>query len=287
MLQRRSSGLRISFALASVALAPACAGPALLPDAGAPRTALLGSDPPCPPADVPRTGELLTYGIRVAGLPVGGATLSTRSDAESTRVELTGETNRLVDVFYDVRGVARTRLDAAGRPRSFYLRVDEDGKANERSLAFHEVPCLYYHPWNEEAWVAELTQFKTPRDPLSLLCELRRLAPTTEPCDFEVAMTLRSFCYRARFLGRDDVSVGAGDFGGALLWRVEVRPYRELGETVDVGPMVGFYDVAVSADARRLPLRVTREFGFGSFALELEEVGTAGEELTADAVAAR
>ena len=41
-------------------------------------------------------------------------------------------------------------------------------------------------------------------------------------------MTLRSFCYRARFLGRGDVGTGAGDFERALLWRVEVRPYQEL-----------------------------------------------------------
>jgi hypothetical protein len=264
---------RIIVLLTVAGLAAGCAAPTLPPDAVAPTAAALAAEPPAPLADVPTSGEQLTYGIALAGLPVGTATLTTRTEGESTRLEIEGGTNPVVGFFYAVRGVARARLDAEGRSRFLYLWIDEDGKRSERALAYRELPFLTYRPWNAESWVASLTQYRAPRDPLSLLMEVRRLEPSTEPHDFEVAMTLRSFCYRARYLGRADVDVDAGRFEDALLWRVEVRPYLELGETTDVGAIVGFYDLALSADARRLPLRVSREFGFGQIALELERAG--------------
>ena len=229
---------------------------------------------PAPPAAVPDAGERLTYRIELAGIPVGSATLTTQREGESIKLEVEGETNSVVDLFYDVHGVARARVDGDGRSRFFYLWMDEDGKQSERALSYRELPYLTYHPWNDEGWVASLTQFHQPSDPLSLLMRLRRLEPSTEARDFEVAMTLRSFCYRARYLGRTDLAVGAGRFTDAFVWRVEVRPYLELGETTDVGAIVGFYDVVLSPDARRVPLRVAREFGFGQVALELEQAGS-------------
>jgi len=267
----------LSWLLPAAALASACASPTAPLDALPPTPAALAAEPVLPLAEVPPAGERLVYDVALAGLPIGRAAFSTRDDGGSTRLEVEGGTNAVVDLIYSVRGVARSRLDRAGDSKSFYLWMDEDGKTSERVLAFGALPCLSYRPWNDEPWVAALTQYQRPRDPLSLLMELRRLEPASEPRDFEVAMTLRSYCYRARYLGRTDVRVDAGEFAEALLWRVEVRPYRELGETIDVGPMVGFYDVAISADARRLPLRVTREFGFGQVALELDEIARPGD----------
>jgi hypothetical protein len=264
--------------LPSVALATACASPAIPPDAEPPTPAALAAEPALAPATLPAPGEELTFAIDLAGLPVGTATLVTSLDHGALRLDAEGGTNAVVDFFYAVRGVARARLDPTGRSRSFYLRMEEDGKQSERMLAFGDFPRLTYMPWNDDSWVASLTQYREPRDPLSLLMEVRKLEPTAEPRDFEVAMTLRSFCYRARYLGRANASVDAGTFPDAMQWRVEVRPYRELGETTEVGPIVGFYDVVVSADSRRLPLRLAREFGFGQVALELESAGVSRPE---------
>jgi hypothetical protein len=84
---------------------------------------------------------------------------------------------------------------------------------------------------------------------------------------------MRSFCYRARCVERRTVSVPAGEFADAWIWRVEVRPYEKLAPSStdggEVGATIGFYEVAISADERRLPLRLERGFGFGQVALEL------------------
>ena len=258
-----------------VALASACATPAIPVDAQPPTALAIASEPFLVPAAVPLPGEQLTYGIALAGFPVGEATLTTRFDGTRFEFEVAGESNAIVALLYDVQGIARTRLREDGRSQSFYLRMEEDGKTSERALAYGEVPSLCYRPWNEEGWAATLTQYKDPRDPLSLLLEVRKLEPSSDPRDFEVAMTLRSFCYRANYLGRGDVRVDAGEFRDAMFWRVEVRPFIHFGDSLDVGPMVGFYDLALSADERRLPLRVSREFGFGRIALELENVAIA------------
>lgn len=222
-----------------------------------------------PAPQLPCPGERLEYGVELAGLPIGAAALSTTLAADGWLFALEGGTNAIVDWFCAVRGAATTRQNLDGRARSFELWVDEDGEQSRRSLAYDEVPTLWYRPADQTSWVAELTQYRRPSDPLSLLQQLRALSPAADARDFEVAMTLRSFCYRVRWLGRADLDVGAGRFEQALMWRVEVRPYEELGEQATAGPIVGFYEVAISADPRRLPLRVTREFGFGQVALEL------------------
>ncbi len=260
--------------LAVVPLLVACASAdGRAPSATAP-AAILEEVRPLPVAALPRSGERLEFGVALAGLPIGNASLVTQLDGDAWRVEVTGGTNRLIDWIYAVRGKASARIDPGGQSRSFYLWIDEDGDESERSLKYDGTPCLYYRTRDQESWVATLTQYVEPRDPLSLLQELRTLAPSAEPRDFEVAMTLRSFCYRVHFLGREEVAVGAGTFADALLWRIEVRPYLELGATRDVGPIVGFYEVAISADEHRLPLRIVREFGFGQVALELRQTMT-------------
>jgi len=225
-------------------------------------------------APLPCEGERLAYGIKLAGLPVGSAEFFTERVTGGWQLQLVGATNSLVDFFCAVRGVACANLGDDLRATSFALWIDEDGERSARSLAYDEIPTLWFREDGAESWHAELTQYARPRDPLSLLQELRRLTPTADARDFEVAMTLRSFCYRARFLGRDDVGTGAGDFERALLWRVEVRPYEALDEQrAEPGGIVGFYEVAISADARRLPIKVTRSFGFGEVALELTRAG--------------
>jgi hypothetical protein len=287
MRHRRTIGAGAGIGLAWLALTSACASPPSVPVDEIPPSEVVVDAALPDAAEVPSDGEELAFAIDLAGLPVGHATLTTRhgdadqpaSDPDELRLEVKGETNALVDLFCAVHGVVRSRLEPDGRSKSFYLWVDEDGKASERALAFDAIPCLYYHVAGQDPWVASLTQYEAPRDPLALLHALRRLSPRDAPRDFEVAMTLRSFCYRARFLGREDVEVGAGTFEAALRWRVEVRPYRELGPAgADVGPIVGFYEVTLSADERRLPLRVARAFGFGTVALELNHVGPAAHE---------
>lgn len=245
-------------------LAVACAMPQPPVDARVPAR----EAPPLPLAQ-PAGDEQLDYSVRLAGLPVGSARLATRCAADGMRLELAGATNAVVDWFCAVRGGAAARLRPDGRARSFELWVEEDGERSERRLSFDEVPTLQYWPAGHSSWMSELTLYRQPRDPLALLHELRSLAPDDAPRDYEVAMTLQSFCYRVRSLGRADVGVAAGSFPQALLWRIEVRPYTEHAGRLEAGPLIGFYEVALSADERRLPLRVTREFGFGQVALEL------------------
>jgi len=224
---------------------------------------------PLPAAALPRPGERLEFAVELAGLPVGSAALATARLSDGWQIELSGATNAIVDLFCTVRGFASARLDDALASRSFALWLDEDGERSARSLAYDEVPTIWYRAPGADGWMAELTQYRSPQDPLALLQRLRALDPAEGARDFEVAMTLRSFCYRVRFLGREDLDVGAGDFAKALRWRVEVHPYEQLDATTTLGPLLGFYEVAISADASRLPLRVTREFGFGQVALEL------------------
>ena len=238
---------------------------------------------PLAPA-APLADEKLDFKITLAGLPVGHATLATTlleapgEDGAGVEIVASGGINSVLDVFYSVRAMARARIDGDGASRSFFLEVDEDGKKNARALTYRATPCLYYHPWDEDPWVAILAQFRAPIDPLSLLMRLRRLDPDLLPHDFEVAMTMRSFCYRARCIDRTTVRVPAGEFVDAWLWRVEVRPYEKLvpesAEAGEVGALLGFYDVAISADERRLPVRLERGFGFGQVALELRAVET-------------
>ena len=232
--------------------------------------------PPTPAA--PLADEHLDYSIALAGLPVGRASFSTRVCGGEVEMVAEGGTNSVVDLLYPVKGLARSRLDESGASRTFFLTVDENGKQNERALSYLSTPCLFYRPWNEEAWVAVLAQFRAPIDPLALLLRLRRLDPDSQPHDFEVAMTMRSFCYRARCVDRCRVEVPAGDFADAWIWRIEVRPYEQLSARPDdsgqVGAILGFYEVAISADARRLPLELTREFGFGEVQLKLRSFDT-------------
>ena len=265
-------------AAALVALLPGCASlfrGGRAPEGELPYDAAI-YPPPTPAA--PLADEHLDYSIALAGLPVGSANFTTRVDGAEVEMVAEGGTNAVVDVLYPVRGVARARLDGDGASRSFFLSVDENGKSSERALTYHAVPCLYYRPWNDDPWVAVLAQFRAPIDPLALLLKLRRLDPDSEPHDFEVAMTMRSFCYRARCVERRTVAVPAGDFADAWIWRVEVRPYEQLSAKQEVpeqvGAILGFYEVAISADARRLPLELTREFGFGEVTLKLRAVAT-------------
>ncbi|MSR48130.1 MAG: DUF3108 domain-containing protein [Planctomycetes bacterium] len=232
-----------------------------------------GATAPTAAAGLPRPGERLEFSVALAGLPVGRASLQTAKLEGGWQIDLSGTTNAVVDWFCQVRGFASSRLRDDLQAQTFALWFDEDGERSARSLAYDEIPTLWYRAPGEVAWLSELTQYARPRDPLSFLQELRTLAPETETRDYEVAMTLRSFCYRVRWLGRTDVAVDAGEFAQALLWRIEVMPYEELGTSTVLGPLVGFYEVAISADAQRLPLRVTREFGFGQVALDLDRAG--------------
>jgi hypothetical protein len=270
---RRIVAVTCAAALAAVALLPACVSSRF---AGRPLDGLPAFDatlyPPPAPAS-PISDERLDYSIALAGLPVGSAEITTRVAEGAIEMVAEGGTNSVVDLLYPVKGLARARLDESGASKTFFLSVDENGKANERALSYLATPCLFYRPWNEEAWVAVLAEFKAPIDPLALLLKLRRLDPDAEPHDFEVAMTMRSFCYRARCVDRCRVEVPAGDFADAWIWRIEVRPYEQLSVRPDVegkvGPILGFYEVAISADAHRFPLRLTREFGFGEITLKL------------------
>jgi hypothetical protein len=235
-----------------------------------------------PPPAAPVCDERLGFGVSLAGLPVGQATLATTllptegDDGADVDIVAEGGTNALLDVFYAVHAKARARIGGDGASRSFFLEVDENGKQSARALTYRATPCLYYKPWDDEPWVAILAQFRAPIDPLALLMKLRRLDPDLAPHDFEVAMTMRSFCYRARCVERRTVRVPAGEFADAWIWHVEVRPYERLGPeetaagaTTEVGTTLGFYEVAISADGRRLPLRLERGFGFGQVELEL------------------
>jgi hypothetical protein len=227
------------------------------------------ADPPPAAAALPRPGERLQFAVALAGLPVGRAELATARLTDGWQLELSGATNAIVDFFCAVRGFASARLDDDLTSRNFALWLDEDGERSARSLAFDEVPTLWYRAPGENGWMAELTQYRSPQDPLALLQRLRALDPADAARDYEVAMTLRSFCYRVRFLGREDLEIGVGSFEQALRWRVDVHPYEQLGDEPKLGPLLGFYEVAISSDARRLPLKVSREFGFGQVALEL------------------
>src|SRR5262249_36920016 len=164
-----------------------------------------------PPPAAPLADERLAFKVSLAGLPVGQATLATTlypsagDDGADVEIVAEGGTNSVLDVFYSVHALARARLDGAAPRRSLFLQVDENGKTSARALTYRDTPCLYYRPWDDEPWVAILAQFRAPIDPLSLLMRVRRLDPDLVPHDFEVAMTMRSFCYRARCIERRTV----------------------------------------------------------------------------------
>jgi hypothetical protein len=273
-------------ALAAALVLPACASSRFAGRSVESLPAFDASLYPPPPPAAPIAGERLAYSIALAGLPVGSASFTTTVAGGEVEMVAEGGTNSVVDLLYPVKGVARSRLDESGASRTFFLSVDENGRQNERALTYLSTPCLFYRPWNEEAWVAVLAQFRAPIDPLALLLKLRRLDPDSELHDFEVAMTMRSFCYRARCVERRKVEVPAGEFADAWIWRIEVRSYDQLSATPfeeKVGPILGFYEVAISADARRLPLELEREFGFGEISLKLRSFESTGDVASARA----
>ena len=228
---------------------------------------------PASPVLPPRTeqSEHLVYDVLFLGVPIGRLVLETEHGALGSRIEIRGGTHPWVDLVQEVRGWARSTevVDEATR---FDFEVALSGGLHERSISFGR-PVLVSGrgpglPPVRGLPVAALA----PIDPLRMLPILRDAADDMEAIDSEIVIGARVRCYRATRLGRASVEVAAGTFVDAIHWRIEDRPVVTLVPEMEVGEPERAVELYFSADARHLPVLLTRELLLGSVRVALREV---------------
>ncbi len=218
-------------------------------------------------------GETLTYEIKWSGIPVGQGTLSVLplqedNDYDGYFFELRVNSNRFLDTFYKVRDKisSHTALDLS---RSYSYHKKQRGGRSKRDI-------VVVFDWeNKQAAYSNFGRERSPvdilpgtLDPLSVLYFVR-LQDFDEIQEINVPVSDGKKCVigKARIIKRENITVGSQDFDTYLL-EPEIE---EIGGVFEKAKDAKIR-VWLTADSRKVPVKVESSVAIGSFTAELVSI---------------
>ncbi|MEW5773412.1 MAG: DUF3108 domain-containing protein [Thermodesulfobacteriota bacterium] len=233
------------------------------------RPAPAGGLPFCP-------GESLTFALSWGVIPAGEASLEVlppdlppgADPAAPPRLHLRmrARTNEFVDVFYRVRDQADSWTDPGLTRSEHYEKSQHEGSYHrEIVVRFFWSNSTVRYENDVNGPKAPLVLLPGTFDPLSVFYGFRKedIGPDSAVL-LPVTDGTKTVMGEARVVGRERVRVPAGEFDA---WVVE-PDIRDLGGVFRKSPKAKL-TVWVSADARRLPVRIESAVLVGSFRAEL------------------
>jgi hypothetical protein len=209
-------------------------------------------------------GERMEYAVSYGRIPAGELTirvagLETYEGRSVYHLVSEAKSNRAVSLLYELASQEESWLDAAGLYSLRYRRVStENDKTREKDVRFDQQRHLRIESDGE-------TKPASPRavDQLAMIYYLRTLSVApgktfvlqnqADPDDNPLTV---------RILKRERIKVPAGSFD---TWVVDIEVKTDSG----VFKKGGENRVWVTADERRVPVKISSKVGIGSFAAEL------------------
>ena len=209
-------------------------------------------------------GESMEYAVSYGVIPAGQLTirvagLETYQGRSAYHLVSEAKSNRAVSVLYELASSEESWLDAEGLYSLRYRRVStENDKTRERDVRFDQQRHL-------RIYSDGATSPTSPRavDQLAMIYYMRTLPigpgktfllqNQADPDDNPVTI---------RVLKRERIRVPAGSFD---TWVVDIEVKTDRG----IFKKGGENRVWVTADARRVPVKISSKIGIGSFAAEL------------------
>ncbi len=219
-----------------------------------------------------RPGEKLTFELKWTLVPAGQATLEVKPikqvDGKDTyHFRMTARSNRFVDAFYKVRDRIDGYTDMAITRSVFYAKKQREGKTKKNVVVRFD--------WDSQT--AQYTEFlkRAKKDPVALLpgaFDPLSIFYYTRKQSFEVGQEMqrpvtdgkKCVVGKAKILRRETITVPAGKFDTFLM----VPDLQHVGGVFKKSKNAKI-ELWVSADERRLPVKLKSEVIVGSFTGEL------------------
>lgn len=224
-----------------------------------------------------RPGEQLIYQASWIGIPAASGKIVLRPDYADPALwsaEIWINTNRLTDKLYRMRDYLREEFSAGSlKPDRLYIRQHEGRRRDVFNVTFdrrkHIVTLVKHGPRG-----VQTRQFLSdnPSGPVS-----GALMALTQPLEVGDSFSFDAFSGTTRYVfdltvaGRERISTPLGDFDAFRI--VPSVAYLSGGKISDEAHDTTLW---VSADARRLPLRIESAVFIGSVRIDLVKVIDAG-----------
>lgn len=218
-------------------------------------------------------GERLTFQLRWGVIPAGETTLEVYpmeevSGEQAYHFVMTTRTNSFVDLFYKVRDRIDAYTDAAMTHSVFYKKNQQEGSTKRKvevRFDWQRQEAFYSNFGLENKSVPLMPG---TFDPLSIFYYIR-LLDLQEPGLVERPVTdgKKNLIGRARIVKRENVRVAENDYDTYLL-----EPDLEHIGGVFEKSKDATIRLWVSADERRLPVKIKSKVAVGSFVAELSGV---------------
>lgn len=217
-------------------------------------------------------GERLTYELYWTFVHAGTAVLEVVADefegTPALRYKATARTTPFIDKFYKVRDRLESWTDTALTRSLHYEKEQHEGDYHKdvrlvfdwsRSIAYRWVRGELRH-----AQVLELPSF----DPLSMLFHFRN-QPLSVGYEFQAPVTDGNIAVmgKARVLKRETVKTELGEFDC-----FKVQPeIRHIGGVFKKSPDASVF-IWITADERRIPVKVKSKVVVGHFTMEIAKI---------------
>ncbi len=226
------------------------------------------------PAPIPfHRGEQLVYRASWIGIPAATAELvldADRNDPALLTAEVSIRTNRFTDRLYRIRDYLRESLGAESlRPATVYTRQREGRRRDDFNVTFnpfdHIVTMVRHYPRG-----VQTREFLSanPAGPISgALMALVQPLKVGDSLRFDTFISLNRYVFELNVVGRERISTPLGEFDAFRV--VPSVAYVSDGKIRDQAHRTTIW---VSADARRLPLRIQSAVFIGSVRIELVKI---------------
>ncbi len=222
-------------------------------------------------------GEKLTFEIRWQFIPAGVGTLEvlpekTVEGVEARHFRFTVKTNAVVDKIYKVRDQVDAFTDVGMTRSVLFLKKQQEGKHKRNiKVAFDwDKGTAQYENFGKKSKPIPIE----PRtfDPFSLFYafRLQKLAENTELQAF-VTDGKKFVAGKARIHAKEKVKTQAGEFDTYLI-EPDLKDVSGVFKQSENSKML----IWVTADERRLPVRITSSVAVGSFIAELISIENRG-----------
>jgi Protein of unknown function (DUF3108) len=226
------------------------------------------------PGQVPfHRGEQLVYQASWIGIPAAGGRVVLHSDHAEPgllRAEIWIKTNRLIDVFYRMRDYLRETFGAKSlEPSELYIRQNEGHRHDVFDVTFdhhNSVVTLVKHGPRGVKRREFLS--RNPSGPVSAaLMALSQPLKVGDSLRFDAFSGTTRYVFNLHVAGRDRIRTPLGDFDAFRI--VPSISYLSDGSLNDKAHNTVLW---VSADARRLPLRIESTVFIGAVRIDLVKI---------------
>jgi len=236
-------------------------------------TILWSSSASANPAQLPfGSGEKLTFELKWARVPAGQATLEVKpvkqvNGKDAYHFRLTARSNRFVDAFYKVRDRIDGYTDMDISRSVFYAKRQREGKTKKNvTVRFDwDSQTAQYREFIKGSKKKPIALMPGAFDPLSVFYHMRKQSVQVGAV-LQRPITDGKKCIvgKAKILRREKITVPAGEFDTFLI----VPDIKHVGGVFKKSKNAKI-ELWVSADQRRLPVKIRSEVIVGSFTGEL------------------